>query len=168
MAEPQHDFGVLDEIQPEAIGVPGQRRFRMLLRRGNRTASLWMEKEQLAALAQAVDELLGQMPEAGLGRSESLATNYFPQPYEVETQVGRLSLGYDESAQLFVLLVYSLEAEENDDEIVRSRLTRGQFERFSQEAMSVVMAGRPRCPRCQQVLGITPHPCVNGYHRETE
>lgn len=168
MAEPRHDFGVLDELQPEAIGVPGQRRFRMLLRRGNRTACLWMEKEQMAALAQAIDELLAQMADAGLGRSESLPTNYFPQPYEVETQVGRLSLGYDESARLFVLLVYAIDAGEDDDEVVRSRVSRGQFERFSQEAISVVMAGRPRCPRCNQVLGTTPHPCVNGYHRETE
>lgn len=162
MAEPLHDFGPIDELKPEAIGVPGNRRFRLLLRQGRRTACFWMEKTQLGALADAVSELLAQV-EGGQSPVEPQATGSFPEPYEIEVQTGRLALGYNEASGLFLVLLYDIDAEteaqENASEdeeaevtaanmrpTLRCEATRNQLEKFYSDAAQVIQAGRPPKP----------------------
>ena len=162
MAEPLHDFGPIDELKPEAIGIPGSRRFRLLLRQGSRTACFWMEKEQLGALADAISELLTQI-EGGQGLTEPQATGSFPEPYEIEVQTGRLALGFNEASGLFLILLYDIDAETEAQEsaledeeaevtaanmrpTLRCEATRGQLERFYSEAAQVIQAGRPPKP----------------------
>lgn len=164
MAEAVHDFGPLDELKPEAIGVPGQRRFRVLFRRGNRTACFWMEKEQLGALADAVNELLTQISGGiGKGNYNPAATGKFPEPFEVEAQTGRLALGYNEASDLFLLLLYDIDSEieaqeqsETEEELenaslsmtptIRCEASRSQLERFYNDSAAVIQAGRPQPP----------------------
>ena len=162
MAQPVHDFGPLDEIKPEAIGVPGNRRFRLLLRQGRRTACFWMEKQQMGALADAVSELLAQM-EGGQGMPNPPALNSFPEPFEVEAQTGRLALGYNEASDLFLLLFFDIESEIDIQEsassveeaevsagkmnpTLRCEATRGQLEQFYGQAAQVIQSGRPPKP----------------------
>jgi uncharacterized repeat protein (TIGR03847 family) len=169
MALPFHDFGPLDELKPEALGLPGSRRFRILLRRDKRTACFWLEKQQLGALADAVSELLTQV-EGGQGMPEPPLLNSYPEPFEVEAQTGRLALGYNEASDLFLLLLFDLEAElsiqesaETNEEMeisasrmnptLRCEVTRGQLERFYAESAQVIQSGRP------------PRPSKNGHHR---
>ena len=54
------DFGRAELLEPEAIGEPGQRRFRLRVQSGDKAASLWMEKEQLAALSFGIRQILEQ------------------------------------------------------------------------------------------------------------
>ena len=54
------DFGHADVLEPEVTGEPGQRTFRVLVMSGRESAALWLEKEQLAALALAIRQLLEQ------------------------------------------------------------------------------------------------------------
>ncbi len=162
MAEPTHDFGPIDELKPEAIGLPGNRRFRILLRQNRRTACFWMEKTQLGELADAVSELLAQV-EGGQGIPDAPVLDSYPEPYEVEAQTGRLALGYDEPSDLFLLLLFDLEAEVAAQENAQSpveaeasaanimptlqcRATRGQLERFYAESAAVIQSGRPPKP----------------------
>ncbi|HEX2915313.1 MAG TPA: DUF3090 family protein [Chloroflexia bacterium] len=168
MAEPLNDFGPIDEMKPEAIGVPGNRRFRLLVRQGRRTACFWMEKQQLGALADAVSELLAQV-EGGQGIPDAPVLDSYPEPFEVEAQTGRLALGYNEASDLFILLLFDIESEidmqeniTNPDELelasadlqptLRCEVTRSQLERFYGEAAAVIEAGRP------------PKPSKNGHH----
>ena len=162
MAEPLHDFGPIDELKPEAIGVPGNRRFRLLIRQGRRTACFWMEKQQMGALADAVSELLTQV-EGGQGIPDAPITGSFPEPYEVEVQTGRLALGFNEASDLFLLLLFDIDAEiqaqENATEeeeaettaanmrpTLRCEATRSQLERFYSDAAQVIQSGRPPKP----------------------
>ncbi len=162
MAEPTHDFGPISEIKPEAIGLPGSRRFRVLFRRDNRVACFWMEKEQLGALGDAVQELLNQV-EGGNGTPEPPPTGVFPEPFEVEAQTGRLALGYNEASDLFLMLLFDVDTEMQAQEqsgseeeletasanmlpTMRCEATRSQLERFYNETASVIMSGRPPKP----------------------
>ena len=52
------DFGSVSGLEAEAIGEPGRRTFRLRVRSGQQTASLWLEKEQLQALAVALMQVL--------------------------------------------------------------------------------------------------------------
>src|SRR4030042_1588088 len=61
---PLLEFGRVNSREAEAIGEPGQRTFRLRVSSGQRTASLWLEKEQLQALALALMRLPGQMGQA--------------------------------------------------------------------------------------------------------
>ena len=54
------DFGLVDAIDAEAIGQPGQRRFRLRVRSGQEYAALWMEKESVAALGRSFSALLAE------------------------------------------------------------------------------------------------------------
>jgi len=162
MADALHDFGPIDEFKPEAIGVPGNRRFRVLFRQGRRTACFWMEKQQLGALADALNDLLSQT-EGGVGRPDPQPTGAYPEPFEVEVLTGRLALGYNEDSDLFLIYLYDLESEtaaregiDDPDEAdeaaekaaptIRVEVTRGQLERFYSEAAKVIESGRPQKP----------------------
>lgn len=162
MAEPMHDLGPLDELKPEAIGLPGNRRFRLLLRQGRRTACFWMEKQQMGALADAVSELLAQV-EGGQGIPDAPDLDSFPEPFELEAQTGRLALGFNEASDMFLLLLFDLEAEvqaqenantpeeleavaANMNPTLRCEVTRSQLERFYSEAADVIQSGRPPKP----------------------
>ncbi len=162
MAEPLHEFGPLDELKPEAIGVPGNRRFRILFRQGRRTACFWMEKQQLGALGDAISELLAQL-EGGNGVPDPPIQDSYPEPFEVEAQTGRLALGYNENTDLFLMLLFDIEtemaAQENatsPEEIetnaatmnptLRCEVSRSQLERFYNETAQVIQSGRPPKP----------------------
>ena len=54
MKRPRHNMGRVKWIGAEALGVPGQRTFRLLAYTEAMSAQLWLEKEQLQALAEAV------------------------------------------------------------------------------------------------------------------
>ena len=58
MRRPRHNMGRIDWIGAEAIGVPGQRTFRVLVQSQAGAAQLWMEKEQLQQLAEAIARMV--------------------------------------------------------------------------------------------------------------
>ena len=61
MNEDQVDFGRAYLIGAESIGEPGNRRFRVYVRSQQGTASLWLEREQLDALGQAMEQLVARI-----------------------------------------------------------------------------------------------------------
>ena len=49
--EPTHDLGMTLKLSADAVGEPGQRRFRLLVEAQRGSACLWMEKDQLLQLS---------------------------------------------------------------------------------------------------------------------
>ena len=95
MADAQHDFAAIDAIDAESIGTPGQRTFRVRILRGGDSASLWVEKQQLGALGEAIPRLLEQLKTPDQHRREDLESiGLFPDDPTIEFKVGRLALGY--------------------------------------------------------------------------
>src|SRR5690348_15826201 len=54
-----------ERIQIEAIGQPGERRFRLLALVNGQTYAVWMEKQQVQALGLALEQMLERLPDAG-------------------------------------------------------------------------------------------------------
>jgi uncharacterized repeat protein (TIGR03847 family) len=159
------DLGVVT-LHAESFGEPGKRTFRLQSDTGEGQVWLWLEKEQLAMLGSAIDEILQRVP-APLGASpESTATGRFMG--ELEVRVGSLTLGYDREQDGF-----TLEAGEFESAFSLESITliaaRADLERVSQEIASIVAAGRPRCPLCGTPLGGSPHFCPpsNGHTEVT-
>lgn len=163
MPEHRYDFGLTTAIAAEALGEPGQRTFRLLVRGDHSSAVLWLEKEQLQALALAAEELLTQIgSEQGTGAEEVFEegdpARDFP-PADVEFKIGQLGIGYDQEGSLFVLLAYELESDPDAPATFRCVLSRQQLGGLGRQSTRVVAAGRPRCVLCGQPLEPAPHFC---------
>ncbi|HEY7350280.1 MAG TPA: DUF3090 family protein [Ktedonobacterales bacterium] len=183
MSREAYDFGRADLLDAEAIGRPGRRRFRLFVRAGGRTAGLWIEREQLQALADAIDQVLAQLAGGDVLRNLILSQTSevpgappdFPAHPDIEFQIGELSLGYDERDNLLAVLATPLELleEEGETRAQRSsepgfaaRFSRDQASTLSQHIQSILTSGRPRCALCGAPLEAEPHACPkqNGHH----
>lgn len=152
----------------EALGEPGQRRFRLLISSGSETTVLWMEKMQVDALGRALEHLLAQLPDSAEADEYSELEPQFDLGSDRQFRVGKLEIGYDESRNRIVLIAYDIEEPEDVGPAAVCRLTRTQSAEISDEADRVVAAGRPRCVMCGMPMGPGPHACANqnGHLRE--
>jgi uncharacterized repeat protein (TIGR03847 family) len=172
MAEAQYDFAPVDAIDAEAIGTPGKRTFRLRILRGNDSAALWMEKQQLAALGEAIPRLLEQLNTPDQHADEDAESiGSFPDDPMVDFKVGRMALGYAAQEDRLVLVAHDLEAGE-DEEISPTfacRFTRDQARSLSESCTDAVAGGRPICQLCQRPIDPEGHMCprANGHQKLT-
>jgi uncharacterized repeat protein (TIGR03847 family) len=182
------DLGTTRTLGAEAVGQPGQRRFRLYAQGARGSAVMWMEKEQLNSLSLALDRALAQLTEGLILRIEASREprpqpppmpGDFPRHPTHEFQVGQLTLAYDNSKHQFVLGAVplevflergpdaDLEALAEDDSAITFRFTHQQAQQLSTAIVDIVRAGRPICPYCGTPLDGRPHACVkqNG-HKE--
>jgi len=161
------DFGRAELIEPEAIGEPGKRTFRLRVMSGGDAASLWLEKEQLAALTLAIHQLLDQTGEpATEDDSGEPGAGSFPALAEVDFKIGRLGIGYDEGQRMVAIFAYTVEeAEDNSQPAFACKISRKQCRTFAQRAEEAINAGRPVCVLCGVPLEGGAHKCLrrNGH-----
>src|SRR5436309_915394 len=113
MRRPRHNMDRVEWIGAESVGVPGQRTFRLMAMTADSSAQLWLEKEQLQALAEAIARMLLEIDaEKGgdIHLSRSTGPNpkppNFPASPEIEFHVGALGLRYDPQLDLIALEAY--------------------------------------------------------------
>ncbi|MHC0430573.1 DUF3090 domain-containing protein [Streptomyces sp. O3] len=176
------------------VGLPGRRTFFLQASAGGRVTSVALEKTQVAALAERMDELLdevvrrsgGSAPVPAVAPAEIADSAPLDIPVEEEFRVGTMALAWDGDDQCMVVEAQALveldaddeedlaEAEERllqDDEngppMLRVRLSGTQARAFVKRALDVVNAGRPPCPLCSLPLDPEGHVCPrqNGYRR---
>lgn len=159
----RHEYDQLTVLEAEAIGEPGQRRFRLIAGSGTDVISLWMEKEQLQALGLAIEQLIEQLRTAGLVRSripEQLARLGQPVPPSApEYLVSKMAIGYDEERRQIAIFAHDIEQAEEDDPVFAGRATLPAAKALARQIAAIVAAGRPRCPRCGAVVGPEGHAC---------
>ncbi len=180
------DLGLVEIVGAEAIGQPGQRRFRLFALVRDNSVALWMEKEQLNNLSLALDRALAQLSEGRILRTEAQADSLlppkgapdnFPDKPKFEFQVGQLRISYDERRNLLVLISVPLEIVMEpgqepqvillEEDSLSFRFTLRQAQELTRTITILVSSGRPVCPLCGTPLDGGPHSCVkqNG-HRE--
>lgn len=155
----RYDFGAVTAITAEAIGQPGNRTFRLLLRNEGASACLWLEKEQLQALALAGHELLAQVGGESEAAEQVAITGSKPGRADIEFKVSQLGLGYDPAGTVFMLIAHEADADPEGPPMLRCLLTRSQLGALAQQAQEVCASGRPRCVLCGQPLEPAPHLC---------
>ncbi len=164
-----YELDPVDRILVAAVGEPGQRRFFLLATGSGRTLTLGCEKSQIQALIVRLHQMLeAQQIEAPEEPAEPSGGG---EPGEPEWQIGEMGLGYHEARRMFVLVASqaavgeSTETQGPDDApSVRFWLRHDQVIAFSKQAESVLVAGRPLCPRCGLPMDPAGHPCpvMNG------
>ncbi|MFD8229294.1 DUF3090 domain-containing protein [Streptomyces massasporeus] len=175
------------------VGLPGRRSFFLQATAGSRVTSVALEKTQVAALAERMDELLDEVVRRSGGSAQVPAvapsdtdTAPLETPIEEEFRVGTMALAWDGDEQLMIVEAQALveldaeseedlaeaeerllQDEENGPPMLRVRLTGTQARAFAKRALDVVNAGRPPCPLCSLPLDPEGHVCPrqNGYRR---
>ncbi|WP_103504611.1 MULTISPECIES: DUF3090 domain-containing protein [Streptomyces] len=183
-----------DRFVAGTVGLPGRRSFFLQATAGPRTTSVALEKAQVEALAERIDELLDEVVRRAGGKttvpavapSDIADTDPLQAPVEEEFRVGTMALAWDGDAERMVVEAQALveleadseeefaEAEERllrDDEngppMLRVLLSGTMARAFAKRALDVVNAGRPPCPLCNLPLDPEGHVCPrqNGYRR---
>ncbi len=163
----RYDFDPVDRITTGAIGSPGKRTFYLQARRGRNLVSLVVEKEQVKALAEAVEQLLENLSEKNplLSTADDaigFSNMALEEPVEETFRVGQLGLGYDEAHDLLVIIAQELGSDDEHEEldIARLTMTREQARALAREGAEVVARGRPRCPQCGEPMDPSGHFCI--------
>ena len=181
------DLGLVKVLGADAVGRPGQRRFRLYMQSTRGSAVMWMEKEQLINLSQALDRLLAQVTSGQLLlRVEAQAGGMpdpdkmpadFPKKPTYDFQVGQMKLNFDEDDKVFMLSATPLEVimergqepqiQMNEEGTISFIFTQQVAQSLSASITLLVSAGRPVCPLCHTPLDGGPHACVkqNGHYQ---
>jgi uncharacterized repeat protein (TIGR03847 family) len=162
-----------------AIGQPGEREFFIQVKSSNGMNTLGIDKNQVIALTQRLEELVRELRRAKLATSEQLSGDPvlddqpLELPIEQDFQIGVISISW-EANQVVVriqaasqndeLLLDDLEA---GPDLVIAILNIGQVKGFCDRAKAVVSAGRAACPFCALPVDPNGHLCprANGYRR---
>jgi len=180
------DLGMAEILGADAVGQPGQRRFRLFVRTQTSSAILWMEKEQLLNLSLVIDRVLAQISEGRILRTEAQAGGLSPVTGDMPTsfptpaydmQVGQLRLSFDGEQGAFILAAVPFDIVEDEggepqlslrtDDSLTFFFTVEQAQHLTGRITFLVNSGRPLCPLCHTPLDGGPHSCIkqNG-HRE--
>ena len=163
MSDARHDLGAVEEIRAEALGVPGKRTFRLIVRAEHGSAVIGLEKEHLSALALAIQRLLRDVPE-DRSRSAQPPKESSQEP-SYDFRAASLGLAYEEREGTFSILAYDRDDVGKDTPTVACSFTRARAEGLAEEALELVAAGRPICPLCERPIDPEGHMCThaNGY-----
>jgi uncharacterized repeat protein (TIGR03847 family) len=149
-----YDFTDVDDFACGTVGPKGRRVFFLQIREGAVEASLKMEKQQVAALATFLGEMLGDIerkhePSPADPPRRIPAEADFHEPAGPDWVVGTIGAAYEESNRRIILWIEQL-AEESSDETASARiaLRPEQVAGFVRQANALVAAGRPPCPYC--------------------
>lgn len=192
------DYDPPDRFVAGTVGPAGQRTFFLQARGvparstasgGPLVVSVSLEKQQVAALAERVDELLdevvrrsgGAAPVPAVAPTDTEDLAPMDTPIEEEFRVGTMSLVWDGDREVVVIECFEVgeesEASElegmdpgQDDDtrtLLRVSLTGALARAFSKRALALVAAGRPPCPFCANPLDPEGHICprANGHRR---
>jgi uncharacterized repeat protein (TIGR03847 family) len=183
-----YSFSDPERFVAGTVGEPGQRTFFLQAREGSRLATVLLEKEQVQALAERLDELLDQVvrrtggsaPVPALPPDDVEDTDPLDQPIDSEFRVGTMTLAWDNDQGRVVVEAFATgdevepvqeEEEPPDDRDVLVVTMTGMAARaFAKRAHALVAAGRPTCPLCALPLDPDGHVCPrqNGYMRREE
>jgi uncharacterized repeat protein (TIGR03847 family) len=164
------------------VGIPGERTFFLQSRTGSRLISVSLEKAQVAALADRIQQILREVRSSEpLTIFERVVRDDQPleTPIDEEFRVGVIGLAYVSDRKLIEIDLQAMaDSQSTEDEeslmeisesqdILRVLISLGYAESFAKRALAVVGAGRAPCPFCGGPIDPSGHLCprANGYKR---
>jgi uncharacterized repeat protein (TIGR03847 family) len=148
----------VQRLQAEALGEPGQRRFRLVVVVAGETHIIWMEKQQMQALGLAIGQILEQVAGSGLELDTGAVPGAIDDATTSQFRLGRVELGFDETGNSILINAFDVQ---DEDEVpnLSMRLTRSQARALVRDAAVLAAAGRPICPMCGQSMDAEGHVC---------
>jgi len=146
------DVGTVDTFTTGTVGPRGQRVFFLQATAPSGIVSLRLEKQQVQAMSDHLENLLADLPE--ISAQEWTTAPALIEPVEALWTVGVMGGMYDSSSDDVVIIVEEISEDPDsvDAETATFRLGRAQAAAFVERATEVVSAGRPPCPWCSRPL----------------
>jgi uncharacterized repeat protein (TIGR03847 family) len=173
------ELGPVDRITADAVGEPGERTFYIQARAGQELVTVIVEKQQVQLLAASVLELMEDAPEIEPVPDEPAMA--LEEPLDPRWRAGRLSIGFDQERDLFLLEVEEFQPEledlDEDDagsivpeiepESIRIWASPAQMLALSRHGAAVAARGRPTCQFCGNPIDAEGHACpaMNGHSK---
>jgi len=175
-------FDPIERFVVGTVGIPGERTFFIQARTGSRMVSVSLEKAQVAALADRIQQILREV-RSSEPRTVFERTSRDDQPLETpideEFRVGVIGLAYLSDRKLIEIDMQAIADSQSPEEeeamveisesqdILRVLISLGYAESFAKRALAVVGAGRAPCPFCGGPIDPSGHLCprANGYKR---
>jgi uncharacterized repeat protein (TIGR03847 family) len=163
-------FDEPDRFVAGTVGEPGDRSFYLQARKGSALVSVGIEKAQVAALAERMDDLLdaAEVP----GGTASGEGPGLEEPIVELFRVGAMALAWDGTNGAIVIeaqtptedgeYVELPDDAEDGPDLLRVRIDAVDARGFVQRAAALLQAGRPLCPFCGQPLDPQGHFCARG------
>lgn len=150
------DFRELEFLTVGTLGPKGQREFFLQARAEGELVSLKLEKQQVAALADYLDQVLRDLPDP-TGIDEPAAADLgLREPVVAAFTVGSLGIAYAEEIDRLIVMAEAVPNDDGDDETeppaARFSVSRSQVAGLIERARELVAAGRPPCPYCSRPL----------------
>ncbi len=164
MPTARHNLGIAVSLKAEALGQPGQRTFRLVVEAERGTATIWMEKQQLSALALSIKGALEEAKGTPAARAAGPSRAAAREP-AFEFKAGAVGLTYDErTGRLGILASTAEDAEANRITLV-CWAPHDLAAAMAEAALEAVTAGRPVCPLCGGPIDPLGHMCprANGH-----
>jgi uncharacterized repeat protein (TIGR03847 family) len=170
------DLGPVERITADAVGEPGSRTFYIQARAGGELVTVIVEKEQVQLLAASVLELLTEVPDDAV---DDVPGMELEEPLDPRWRARRLSIGFNEEKDLFMLEVEELREDPDDlydddprapeaqGESIRLWASPAQMLALSRHGAAVAARGRPTCQFCGNPIDPEGHTCpaMNGHSR---
>jgi uncharacterized repeat protein (TIGR03847 family) len=183
------EFDPPERFVAGTVGQPGDRTFYLQASEGSRLVSVALEKVQVAALAEKLDELLDEVrrrqgPDSAVPAAVTVEledVRPLDAPVEEEFRVGTLALAWDEDTGQVIVEAQSMETPAVESslgepdapdsgigepdgtafagDLLRVRISPAVARAFAKRALRVVAAGRPPCPLCGNPLDPEGHVC---------
>lgn len=159
-----------DRFIAGTVGEPGDRSFYLQARKGGALVSVALEKVQVAALAERLDDLLDAVEApADPARTDE---GGLEEPVVELFRVGAMALAWDPGSEAVVIEAQTptedgdyVELPDELDEgpdLLRVRIDAAQARGFVRRAEALLAGGRPPCPFCGQPLDLQGHFCPRG------
>lgn len=183
---PVFDYDPPERFITGTVGEPGQRTFFLQARGGGQVTSVALEKQQVAVLAERVEELLdevvrrtgGTAPVPAIAPADQIDNEPLDVPIEEDFRVASMSLTWDGERDVVIIECHEVAEDEDEEDtgladpdvqgsVLRVSISGVQARVFAHRAAAVVAQGRPPCPFCGNPLDPQGHICPrsNGYRR---
>lgn len=176
MPAARYELNPVTHLTLGAIGEPGQRVFYLQARSAEQMLTVILEKQQVEMLGVSIEQFLQELARRFPALGEASWRYEEPEmalqePLEVAFRVGNMGLGYDESADMMLLVLREQaeqadpgepdppEASAEDTSVARLFATRDQIRRLGRWGHELAQRGRPICGNCGQPIDPSGHFC---------
>ena len=161
MAE-SFDLPSVDAITFGTIGEPGKRTFYVQAWAGQTVVTLKAEKQQVGAIAAALQQVLADLP----AESSPISAPGLRPPIDPAWAIGGIGLStFEADTQRVTMLFEELVAEGDEAASARIGVTVGQMIALVERGEELMAGGRPNCPLCGNPRDPDGHVCpkTNGH-----
>lgn len=160
---PSFHFPSLQHFTAGTVGPKGERTFFMQFGNPGELIALKVEKGQVHALAEFLDQLL---EEVEVNNDDVPLALELIEPIEPAWAVSSIGVAYQEDENTFVVVAEELLDEEDEDRepgTAQLHLSPGQVQAFINRSRDLVAAGRPPCAFCGRPIDHADNwcPCHN-------